>query len=52
MPEDLMDKLVDFELMLEGILNDEAINKTYSTRILNYWYDLVADIKKSAENEH
>lgn len=46
MPEDLMDKLVDFELMLEGVLNDEVVNETYRTRILNYWYDLVADVKK------
>lgn len=49
MPEDLMDKLVDFELMLEGILNDEAVNETYRTRVLSYWYELAADVKKELE---
>lgn len=47
MPEDLEDKLIDFELMLEGILaDDEALSQERKTRILEYWYSLSSEIRE------
>ena len=44
MPEDLEDKLADFELMLEGYCADREEDK-YKERLLSYWYSLSAEIK-------
>jgi len=46
MPEDLEDKLIDFELMLEGFCVDVQ-SEVKKTRILEYWYSLSEEIKKS-----
>lgn len=47
MSEDLEDKLIDFELMLEGFCVDNAQPEVKKTRILEYWYSLSEEIKKS-----
>lgn len=47
--EDLDDEMIDFELMLEGILVDEVINEKYKERILCKWYALATKIKKEFE---
>lgn len=51
MPEDLEDKLIDFELMLEGCLNAESsgINERYINRLIGYWYALSKDIKEKLQ---
>ena len=47
MPEDLEDKLIDFELMLEGVLaDDEVLLQERKTRILEYWYSLSSEIRE------
>ena len=47
MPEDLEDKLDDFELMLEGICSDDAIKDSRATvRLLSYWYSMKEEITK------
>lgn len=47
MPEDLEDKLDDFELMLEGICSDDAIKDSRATvRLLSYWYSMKEEIAK------
>lgn len=48
--KDLEDELIDFELMLEGILADETINESYKERILSNWYSLSAEIKKKKKD--
>lgn len=47
MPEDLNDKLVDFEMMLEGFVNtDETNSEEAKTRLLSYWYAMSVEIEK------
>lgn len=50
MPEDLQDKLTDFELMLMGVINDEDVKKvigeTVENRLMAYWYALSGEIKE------
>ena len=48
MPEDLDDKLTDFEMMLEGCMTDKESNldERYKTRLLSYWYSLSGEIRK------
>lgn len=43
MPEDLEDKIIDFGLMLEGIVSDRPEDKQ-KTRLLVYWYSLSSEI--------
>lgn len=46
MPENLEDKLDDFELMLKGFCSyAECVNEVFRTRLLSYWYSLKAEIK-------
>ena len=52
MPEDLEDKLIDFELMLEGILaSSENIKEQMKTRCLEYWYSLSDEIKNKIDKD-
>lgn len=47
MPEDLEDKITDFEMMLEGfVMTDETHEKDTKMRILCYWYSMSAEILK------
>ena len=46
MPEDLSDKLQDFELMLEGFAADKEENQA-KTRLLCYWYTLRDELDKA-----
>lgn len=46
MPEDLEDKLEDFELMLEGFCTCVEDNDRGKTRLLSYWYSLKDEIKQ------
>ena len=49
MPEDLEDKMFDFDLMLEGYVklgNEGSVNETYNNRLLNYWDELSSEIMK------
>ena len=47
MPEDLEDKLEDFELMLEGFCANVSIPEgdKGKTRLLAYWYCLKTEIE-------
>jgi hypothetical protein len=47
MPEDLNDKLIDFELMLEGFCANVSIpeDDKGKTRLLSYWYSLKDEIE-------
>ena len=54
MPEDLEDKIDDFELMLEGFalsleLDEDDIGRT---RLLSYWYSLKSEIKEKVNVKH
>ena len=49
MPENLIDKINDFDLMLKGFLSmqenpDADERKVYACRVWNYWTDLSAEI--------
>lgn len=49
MPESLIDKINDFDLMLKGFLSmqenpDADERKVYACRVWNYWTDLSAEI--------
>lgn len=47
MPEDLEDKLIDFEMMLEGfVLSDETAPEEVKSRLLSYWDSMSNDINK------
>ena len=46
MPEDLSDKLQDFELMLEGFAADKEENQA-KARLLCYWYTLRDELDKA-----
>ena len=50
MPEDLQDKLTDFELMLMGVMNDEDVRKvlgvTVENRLMTYWYALSKELRE------
>lgn len=48
MPEDLEDKLDDFELMLEGFVSKCGVadDDRGATRLLCYWYALKSQIEK------
>ena len=48
MPEDLEDKLDDFELMLEGFVSKCGVadDDRGATRLLCYWYVLKSQIEK------
>ena len=49
MPEDLEDKMYDFDLMLEGyvkLANEGSIIETYNNRLINYWDELSSGIMK------
>ncbi len=46
MPEDVQDKLTDFELMLMGVIGDGSIDECYGTRLMSYWYALSREIKE------
>lgn len=46
MPEDLSDKLQDFELMLEGFAADMKEDQA-KTRLLSYWYTLRGELDKA-----
>lgn len=48
MPEDLEDKLIDFEMMLEGCMSEKesSLDERYKTRLLGYWYSLSSEIKE------
>lgn len=48
MPEDLEDKITDFELMLQGYCADMK-EDGYKTRLLSYWYSLSGEIKALME---
>jgi hypothetical protein len=47
MPEDLEDKLDDFELMLEGFISKLELDQSDrgEDRVLGYWYALKEEIK-------
>ena len=48
MPEDLKDKLDDFELMLEGFCAD--LDETrQKNRLLSYWYSLKGEMEKEID---
>lgn len=49
MPEDLNDKLEDFELMLEGLCSGFDPNSSSVIRVLAYWYDLRSEIQEKME---
>lgn len=51
MPEDLEDKLDDFELMLEGFVSNLELAPTdrSSVRVLSYWYALKDEIKGAVD---
>jgi len=57
MPEDLEDKLDDFELMLEGFCRmaaEGAPGTNYSSRLLAYYSDLsgeIAEVLKKARKK-
>lgn len=46
MPEDLSDKLQDFELMLEGFAADMEEDQA-KTKLLSYWYTLRSELDKA-----
>ena len=50
MPEDLQDKLTDFELMLMGVIYDEDVKKvlgeTVENRLMAYWYALSRELRE------
>ena len=48
MPEDLEDKLDDFELMLEGFVSKCGVDEGYRgvTRLMCYWYALKSQIEE------
>ena len=43
MPEDLEDRMTDFELMLEGYCADRE-EDICKTRLLSYWYSLKSEV--------
>ena len=50
MPEDLIDRIVDFDLMLEGyvkLANEGSVSQAYNDRLVNYWDELSTDIDKA-----
>ncbi|MBR4159990.1 MAG: hypothetical protein IKT97_08080 [Spirochaetia bacterium] len=50
MPEDLLDKLIDFGLMLEGgakLAMDGALSPDEKDRILSYWIDISGEIREA-----
>ena len=59
MPEDISDKITDFDLMLQGYVHNDETGATNtaeaSIRIMQYWYeiygDVVALIKKLEKQE-
>ena len=49
MPEDLRDRLVDFDLMLEGFVKlawGGTVCESYNSRLLEYWDDLSTQLDK------
>ncbi len=49
MPEDLRDRIVDFDLMLEGyvkLANEGSVIQVYNDRLVNYWDELSSGIMK------
>lgn len=54
MPEDVEDKLDDFELMLEGFALSLELNEDdrARTRLLSYWYSLKSDLKEKLNGKH
>ena len=51
MAEDLEDKLIDFELMLEGVFSDEIPTEDRKRRVLEYWYSLSSEIGEKLHEE-
>ena len=51
MPEDLKDKMIDFELMLEGVFACEVPQEEYKTRVLEYWYSMSNEIGEKLNEE-
>lgn len=53
MPEDLIDKLIDFDLMLKGFVSNDKDTSGNTPeacdRIMSWWYWIYADIEKIAE---
>lgn len=50
MPEDLLDKLIDFGLMLEGgakLAMDGTLSPSEKDRILSYWIEMSGQIREA-----
>lgn len=50
MPEDIFDKIIDFQLMLEGYTacckDGSCPGDKESTRLMSYWYKLSSEIEQ------